>query len=503
MRDDQKKLLHLEQLAQSSEVAAANKMTMTAVTILNAIIAVAYVMEWVKGNRTVGYVAITVLLCVIPVILGWVANNKDPESKIVRHIVSYGFAILYMFVLFTANNVLVFTYVIPMLIVITLYGDIRYIVKIGIGVVVDNIIVIALQLLTTEVSAEAIVSMEIQGLISVIIVAYFIWTSVMSAKFGEIRKARLELERNKTEDLLKDVLDISGKMTGNVSKVATEMETLKSSVDHTLSSMMEVNTGTSESAEAAQNQMTKTAEIKQHIGNVENISSTIDDNVRATSNAILEGQKHINRMDGLTEQVDKAGKDVAEALRSFQNITSRMNSITEMITEVASQTSLLSLNASIEAARAGEAGRGFAVVASEISTLSDQTTQATNDINGLINNISSQLDVMVGTIENLIRVGEEESGCAQETAESFTLITERVEDIQKNASELDLIVKNLAEANGEIMSSVETISAMTEEVTAHANETYTSSEQNQKIVTNINELVEMLNSDAEQLKAHS
>ena len=57
-----------------------------------------------------------------------------------------------------------------------------------------------------------------------------------------------------------------------------------------------------------------------------------------------------------------------------------MQSITQLINDVASQTSLLALNASIEAARAGEAGKGFAVVASEISNLAAKTKEATVNI---------------------------------------------------------------------------------------------------------------------------
>ncbi len=65
-----------------------------------------------------------------------------------------------------------------------------------------------------------------------------------------------------------------------------------------------------------------------------------------------------------------------------------------------------------------------------------------------------------------------------------------------------LLVIALASANDEIINSIQTTSAITQEVTAHATETYTISEDNQKIVGHINELVEELNSDAAELKAH-
>jgi uncharacterized protein (TIGR00730 family) len=84
------------------------------------------------------------------------------------------------------------------------------------------------------------------------------------------------------------------------------------------------------------------------------------------------------------ETSGRAGKQVVDELTELNRHTAKMHDITDLINEVASQTTLLALNASIEAARAGDSGRGFAVVASEISKLAEQTTQATDDITSLI-----------------------------------------------------------------------------------------------------------------------
>ena len=343
---------------------------------------------------------------------------------------------------------------------------------------------------------------EIQVLVLIVIVAYLVMVVNTNSVTHKMREEDLGAEHARTTQLLDEILSVSGKVTDTVAELAREMDTLKGSVDQTLNSMEEVSKGTSESADAAQTQLEQTTEISKHIKDVEAASGTITENVDTAADAVATGQDNISRMTKLTVQVDTAGKDVASALSTFQQTAAEMNSITDIITNVASQTSLLALNASIEAARAGEAGRGFAVVASEISNLAGQTTEATENITSLINQVVSQVDTMVSTIEKLLKAGEEESKCAADTAVSFDQISGVVDVIKTHTADLDTLVDQLAKANEEIVNSIQTTSAITEQVTAHATETYSISEENQRIVEHINTLVDDLNEDAQSLKAH-
>jgi len=144
-----------------------------------------------------------------------------------------------------------------------------------------------------------------------------------------------------------------------------------------------------------------------------------------------------------------------------------MQSIIEIIDNITSQTSLLALNASIEAARVGEAGKGFAVVASEITNLADQTQDATVNIADLIENISSELDMVVKVINYLMDNSKLQGIAATETASSFETIASKTTDIQQQTEELSQLVGELASSNEAIVESIQTISAATEEVTAH------------------------------------
>ena len=491
-----------KKLAGMSETALANKTVAQLLTVICSIISVAYIAEVAKGSRTVLYVAITVVLAMLPVVISWIMYSQNHDSSTMKYVAVIGYNIMYCYVLFTAANDLVFTYAIPMMVAYTLYGDRLLTIINGVFVVLANIISIIVPFLQGEVSKERIVNFEIQGLLMVVISIYFFWTSNRDQLFQRIRAARLQIEQKRTGELLEDVLAISGRMSDSVTDISGEMETLKGSVDDTLSSMNEVSAGANESADAVQNQLAKTEEIQKHVASVREAAETIHTDVEATSAEVEKGQISIRRMDDLTEEVHRSGRDVQTALSSFQETASKMNSITDLINNVASQTSLLALNASIEAARAGEAGKGFAVVASEISNLAGQTTAATQDINELIESITSQLGTIVETIDGLLETGEEESQCAAETTENFNTIAEKVREITTRSDEMAHAVEKLATANDEIVNSIQTISAITEEVNSHANETYASSEANQQIVSHINTLVGGLNEDAEALRAH-
>jgi len=373
----------------------------------------------------------------------------------------------------------------------------------GIIVCIENVISAGIRIARAEDAGSIMATLEIQVLVMILITIYLIAVSNGTIRFEEIRRARLQLQEDKTNALLEEVLGISARMSDTIGVVSDEMVRLKDSVDQTVSSMDEVSTGTGESADAVQRQLLKTEEIQTHIGNVEEATRVILDNVANANEAVNEGQKKIAQMAKYTERVDKAGKDVAAVLDEFKETTSKMNTITDLITNVASETSLLALNASIEAARAGDAGRGFAVVASEISGLASQTTEATDNIVSLIENITSQVGTMISTIGDLIETGAEESRCAEETAESFKTIADNVVNINEHSEQLDSALNELSVANKEIVESIQTISSITEEVTAHATETHSVSEQNQNIVEDINSMVESLNNDATELKSKS
>lgn len=482
------------------ELAKANAVAMNCHCLVCSIMSVAYFVEFLKGDRTLLYVLVTIVLAMAPVAGEFISYKKMHDTKMIKHFVGIGYAILYTFVMFTTNNHFTFVYVIPMLIAITVYNDFKYSLPIEVGMVIVNVVQLVMFFQKGIYTKADMASVEIQFFVIVLICGIQLYASIVTEKLNQKKLAELKAEHEKTEELLTRIMDTSDKMTQQITESAQKTASLGESMQAMKESMEEVNSGSNDTAEAVQSQLNQTEEIQAMVEQVEKGTENIIDSMNQNKEAIAQGNANVGILVKQAEETVESGKKVTEELSQLDTYMSQMNSILDIINSITSQTSLLALNASIEAARAGEAGRGFAVVASEISQMAQQTKDSTVQISQLIENVSNAIQMVVEVSGSMISMIESQNETTEKTAESFTVIEKNSDNVYGHSNELAAYVTKLADANKKIIDSISTISAISEEVAAHASDTLSATESNNVIVEELAALSGQLETLAQELK---
>ena len=491
------KLTQEEEL-QRNEMIRCNRLVANCQLITCSIISVTYILEFVKGAHSLPYILIVLALALITPIAQQIILKADPASTAIAHLLSIGYGAFYTFILLTATNNLVFVYVLPMFIVVLVYNDWKFIMKVAFACVGVNIVQIIVFLANgTYTMAENSVAIEIQLLVMVMISIYMTFVARLMQKNSDIRVDVIAEQSRKTEKTMALTLDVSNKMAENITTVGGKMLELNDAANTTKESMGEVNAGATDTAEAVQRQITLTGNIQTRVDEVQEGTDLILSSVQNAEQAVREGSQNINALVSQVEDSISSGKEVTRQLGELQANMERISSVVDMIGSIAQQTTMLSLNASIEAARAGESGKGFAVVATKMA---DETGQATSQIASMLDEFSSTITNVVKVTTDMIDKIDAQHASTEAAAKSFESIAESSGSIANASSELRTGVMNLAEANKEIVDSISTISSISEEVAAHANTTFDISEKNADTVAEITNLIGVLSELADELK---
>lgn len=382
----------------------------------------------------------------------------------------------------------------------------------------------------SSVKARALSTFWINLLITVLIVvviviiSYFIAKSIAdfiekikdasaSLSEGNLNRGKEALDdvvntekvKNRNDELgelMRNTDEVTEKLRGTVIAIKDQASKVKNSAND-LSGIAAATSNTSESVTNAVNDIARGAtsqaeEVQNSAENVTVITDKMTSIMANISNADKQSKEmadisntaseNFGRLMNAMELTQTAISDITDKMNNVSQAVANVNEAVTAINSIASQTNLLSLNASIEAARAGEAGRGFAVVAEEIQKLSNESEQSADSIHKIMTTLGKDTETAIDTLDRLNNTVDGQMKQGHETADSMESLTDSITETRTMFSTVQADSETVLDLCRKLDESISNLSAISEENAASTEETSASMEDINSEIENIHQL---------------
>jgi methyl-accepting chemotaxis protein len=273
---------------------------------------------------------------------------------------------------------------------------------------------------------------------------------------------------------------------------ATELSTLAETQNKSIEELKETMDGMSKAIEMiAEGANNLTAEIS----NTNRAASSVGDMIEQTIQYVGDGHTEMANLTNTMSGISSFSEELQQSVLNLKESLDGINALVNVVNDIASQTNLLSLNASIEAARAGEAGRGFAVVAEEIRGLAESCGEAVDNITATTTGMNRMMELVLDTTEqtrNRISEGNKE---VDRSNTAFNRIEKNISEMEKAILSVREAVEHIDGIATDMASGTEEQSASTVSVLNHCEQiveiSRQFSEEGQEMADSSNELREL------------
>lgn len=391
------------------------------------------------------------------------------DGNLFRFVSIIGYAVIYGIALINAKSDTVFTMAFPIMVMYVLYFDTLFMGIISGVLLVLNIVSVVMAAISGSMPSGidfALSSALLQAATIGVTGSALTWiTHLEKAMKGE-QMNEVKSEKEKSEQILSDVLALGNTVKENTNKADALMEELNDATTTALETLKAVADSNNDNAKNIESQTVMTSNIQEMIITADSNASRMERIAGDSLNMVSEGRKLVEKLDDKASNISAMNEQVMNTINEFVKNAIEVRGITDKINGISSQTNLLSLNASIESARAGEAGRGFAVVADEIRNLADETKTLTAEINGIVETLENNASGTKETVSKVVESIEDEKVLIDDSMDTYVKMEDMFKQLYESVTDTQKQLKQIVDSNNAIVDSINQLSAASEEVAA-------------------------------------
>ena len=315
----------------------------------------------------------------------------------------------------------------------------------------------------------------------------------------------LSMACNELSDSMKEMMSTLNATSDEMEQSATSMNSRTEEINLNVKDITDAITSIANTAGEQASDIERTSEEIRVLEDIatrsEEASKILADASSDIAVVSQEGEDVVNNLFKITQESEQAFSLIFGSIDEINESTNKIGMASGLIQEIASQTNLLSLNASIEAARAGEMGRGFAVVANEIRNLAEESAKSVNDINNMLRELRNNVDTATLQSETVKNSVIMQVKGVEDTKEKYAVIKEDIDRINEEIATLGAISKTMTVSCVRVADVITNLSASAEENAAATEETNAAAQEVLAMIQEIAQgtgLIKELSEDLEQ-----